>query len=168
MRVWAEVLRVEQVGIYDNFFELGGHSLIATQVVSPAEPAGSGGVVKEPVCQSDGGGHRGGSRTTAAPRAKRLWSRSRESRDGDLPLSYAQQRLWFIDQLEPGSAAYNIPCAVRLIGPLDAEALGRSLNEIVARHEVLRTSFPSRDGEPRQKIHELCDLRPDFIDDGER
>ena len=72
-----------------------------------------------------------------------------------MELSYAQQRLWFIDQMEPGSAAYNIPSAVRLRGRLDEEALRRSLNEIVSRHEVLRTSFPSGDGEPRQEIHEV-------------
>ena len=68
------------------------------------------------------------------------------SREGELPLSYAQQRLWFIDQLEPGSATYNIPFAVRLSGELDEQALQKSLNEIVQRHEVLRTSFPSKDG----------------------
>jgi surfactin family lipopeptide synthetase A len=86
------------------------------------------------------------------------------SREGSLPLSFAQQRLWFLDQLDPGSAAYNIPCAVRLIGQLDVEALGRSLNEIIARHEILRTCFPSKDGEPRQEIREFCELQPDFID----
>ena len=75
-----------------------------------------------------------------------------------MALSYAQQRLWFIDQLEPGSATYNIPSAVRLRGRLDEEALRRSLNEIVRRHEVLRTSFPSRDGEPRQQIREIDEL----------
>jgi hypothetical protein len=69
-----------------------------------------------------------------------------------LPLSFAQQRLWFIDQLEPGSAAYNIPHAVRLRGVLDVEVLQRTLNEIVRRHEVLRTSFPAENGEPRQEV----------------
>jgi hypothetical protein len=83
----------------------------------------------------------------------------RVGRAGELALSYAQQRLWFVDQLEPGSAAYNIPSAVRLRGRLDEEALRRSLNEIVRRHEVLRTSFPSRDGEPRQDIHELSEMQ---------
>jgi len=69
-----------------------------------------------------------------------------EQRQTGLPLSFAQQRLWFLDQLEPGSSAYNIPESLRLRGELDQDALERMLTEIVRRHEVLRTSFPSRDG----------------------
>ena len=68
------------------------------------------------------------------------------SRDQELPLSHAQQRLWFLDQLEPGSATYNIPGAVRLKGRLDVEALERTLNEVVRRHEALRTTFVAVNG----------------------
>jgi hypothetical protein len=82
----------------------------------------------------------------------------RAERAGRLPLSYAQQRLWFVDQLEPGNAAYNMTGAVRLTGPLDVMALRRSLSEIVRRHDVLRTSFVSEDGEPRQVISEKWGL----------
>ncbi|MCI0546230.1 MAG: amino acid adenylation domain-containing protein [Candidatus Rokubacteria bacterium] len=73
-------------------------------------------------------------------------------RDGDLPLSSAQERLWFLAALNPESAVYNLPAAFRLTGPLDENALSQSLTEIVRRHEVLRTSFPSRDGQPSQSI----------------
>src|SRR5580700_662990 len=76
----------------------------------------------------------------------------RRARTDLLPLSYAQQRLWFLDQLEPGKATYNIPCAVRLSGVLDVGALQESLQEIVRRHEVLRTSFPMKEGNPVQEI----------------
>jgi len=79
-------------------------------------------------------------------------------RDQDLPLSFAQQRLWFVDQLEKDSPAYNMPAAIRLKGPLDIKALERSLNEIVARHEILRTSFPLKNGNPVQNIHDNLEL----------
>jgi alpha-ketoglutarate-dependent taurine dioxygenase len=73
-------------------------------------------------------------------------------KDGHLPLSYTQQRLWFLDQLEPGSSAYNIPAAVRLTGALDAEAFARSFNEIARRHESLRATFVTVNGQPAQLI----------------
>jgi amino acid adenylation domain-containing protein len=76
----------------------------------------------------------------------------RAPREGDLPLSFGQQRLWFLDQLEPGNSAYNIPAAVRLSGALDVAAFGRAVTEMVRRHEVLRTTFPEAGGEPRQEI----------------
>ncbi|GER91685.1 hypothetical protein KDW_58470 [Dictyobacter vulcani] len=75
------------------------------------------------------------------------------SRESAIPLSFAQQRLWFIDQMEPANAAYNIPLALRLSGDLNAEALVRSLQEIVNRHEILRTSFVVQDEQPVQIIH---------------
>ena len=73
-------------------------------------------------------------------------------RDGPFPLSYAQQRFWFLDQLEPGGTAYNLPIAFRLTGALDVPALEKSLDEIVQRHEILRTIFPAMDGRPVQVI----------------
>ncbi len=164
--IWAEVLRVERVGIRDNFFELGGHSLLATQVVSRVRKVFGVEVALRSLFTD----------ATAAAMASEVEQQqssgegaaiaeiARVGHDEKHLLSYAQQRLWFIDQMEPGSAAYNIPSAVRLMGKLDEQALRRSLNEIVRRHEVLRTSFPSSDGEPRQYIHELSELRPDIID----
>ncbi|MET0646636.1 MAG: amino acid adenylation domain-containing protein, partial [Pyrinomonadaceae bacterium] len=159
--IWEEVLGVGRVGVEENFFELGGHSLLATRIVSRVRsllgvevalqslfthptPAQLATEVTEK--------QRAGQRRPPAPPLVPV-ERSRE-----LPLSFAQRRLWFIDQLEPGNAAYNIPCAVRLSGRLDADALVRSLNAIVARHEALRTSFPARDGEPVQQIHDSAEL----------
>src|SRR5215207_164670 len=75
---------------------------------------------------------------------------SRES--GALPLSFAQRRLWFLDRMEPGTPLYNLPLAMRLTGPLDADALQRSINEIVRRHEILRTTFTVVDGQPVQVV----------------
>ena len=86
------------------------------------------------------------------------------SRDQDLPLSFAQQRLWFLDQLDPGNPSYNIPLAVRLIGELDMAALERTLNEIVRRHEVLRTTFPTIAGKATQVIAPELVLTPPIID----
>src|SRR5713226_5765065 len=90
---------------------------------------------------------------------------SPQRRESDLlPLSFAQQRLWFLDQLEPGSAAYNIPVAMRLQGELSVEALERSLAEVVRRHEVLRTRFETRDGSPVQVIEPDIRFRIDRVD----
>src|SRR5690606_24323913 len=85
-------------------------------------------------------------------------------RDGEIPLSFAQQRLWFLDQFEPNSPFYNIPEAVRLHGPVDPAVLERCLNEIVRRHEVLRTSFPTVEGRPAQVIAPEFKLRLPCID----
>ena len=150
--IFAKVLKRERIGINDNFFELGGHSLLATQVMSrirnvfkielPLRALFEGPTVARLALYIDK--HKGGI-LEAGPI-------NRVSREGRIPLSYAQQRLWFIDQLEPGSATYNMPFGVRLRGELNVEALRRSVNEIVRRHEVLRTSFVIEEGEAVQKI----------------
>ena len=82
-------------------------------------------------------------------------------RDGPLPASFAQQRLWFLDQLEPGRASYHIPAAVRLEGRLDIPALERALNEVVRRHEVLRTTLVADGGVPRQVIADSARIAAD-------
>ncbi|RMF32232.1 MAG: non-ribosomal peptide synthetase, partial [Chloroflexi bacterium] len=164
--LWAQVLGLERVGVHDNFFELGGHSLLATQVVSRLRDALQIEVPLRLLFEH--------------PTVAELTERLREEqwaaqgiaappiepvpRDGDLPLSFAQQRLWFLDQLEPGSPFYNIPTAVRLTGPLDVAALEASLNEILRRHESLRTTFPTVDGRPRQQIAPELTLSLPVID----
>ncbi|WP_233601911.1 non-ribosomal peptide synthetase [Corallococcus sp. CA047B] len=151
--LWAEVLRVERVGREDHFFELGGHSLLATQVVArvrstfgvelPLRALFEAPVLEQLAQRIDQAGT-----TTALPA---LTSTPRT--DEALPLSFAQQRLWFLDQLHPGSAAYNMPFALRLDGSLDAAVLEQAFTELVRRHEALRTTLGDEAGTPVQRIH---------------
>ncbi|WP_415835330.1 non-ribosomal peptide synthase/polyketide synthase, partial [Corallococcus soli] len=155
--LFGEVLHVERVGIHDDFFDLGGHSLLATQVVSRLRATLG---VELPLGD-----------LFAAPTVERLAVRvaalrgqeaSRPGlpplvpmpRTGPVPLSFAQQRLWFLDQLQPGSAFYNVPGILVLDGTLDAAALEQALRALVRRHEALRTTFASEGGSPLQRIHE--------------
>jgi alpha-ketoglutarate-dependent taurine dioxygenase/acyl carrier protein len=167
--LFAEVLGRERVGIDENFFDLGGHSLSATQLISRARRAFGvelrvhqlfdaptvAGLAPE-VERSRAGGA-----AIAAPPFERIARDTRDIRDtretsdtaaGRLPLSFAQQRLWFFEQVRPGTAVFNIPDAVRLRGRLDAAALAAALSGVVARHESLRTVFPTVRGEAVQEI----------------
>ncbi|HEV3049034.1 MAG TPA: condensation domain-containing protein, partial [Longimicrobium sp.] len=151
--IWAEVLRLERVGVEESFFDLGGHSLLATRVVSRVRELFG---VELPLRALFEG-------PTVAELAVRVEEMRRANlpvlppvvpveRRGALPLSFAQERLWFLDRLEPGSAVYNVPVARRLSGALDEAALERALGEIVRRHEALRTVFAEADGSPVQVI----------------
>ncbi|MES2295468.1 MAG: amino acid adenylation domain-containing protein [Pseudomonadota bacterium] len=152
--IFADVLKLEPVGTADNFFELGGHSLLLTQVLSQVRVAFKLDLPLRALFENASVG--------ALARAIVLAQRSGEageaaaivplSHAGPLALSFAQQRLWFLDQYEPSTAFYNIPAALRLCGPLDVDALKRSLNEIVRRHASLRTRFAMRDGATVQII----------------
>ncbi|MBV9108772.1 MAG: AMP-binding protein, partial [Gemmatimonadetes bacterium] len=152
--IFATVLRVDGVGAHGDFFALGGHSLLATRVVSRIRQAFGvelplRALFEAPTVAGLAARIEGLRRTGEASVAPPLVP---VPRDGDLPLSFAQERLWFVDQLEPNSAAYNLPYALRVRGGLDAARLGDALTALVARHEALRTVFPAVDGAPVQRI----------------
>ncbi len=163
--IWAEVIGVERVGRWDHFFELGGHSLLAVRVVSRVRQAlglevAMGDIFVRPVLADFARGLReaGSGELPAIEPA---------GREGPLPLSFAQQRLWFLEELGTAGRAYHIPKSLRLRGGLHRGALIRALDRIVARHEALRTTFHMVDGDPVQRIaeesgfrlldHDLCD-----------
>jgi hypothetical protein len=152
--VFEEVLKLDRVGIYDNFFEIGGHSLLATQAISRIRALFGIEIGVRSIFEE----------TTAASLARRIEDAMSgvERRDvlplvraegkGRLPLSFAQQRLWFLDQLAPNNSLYNISSAIRMEGRLDLEALEKVVNEIIRRHEVLRTRFEVEEEKPVQVI----------------
>jgi acyl carrier protein len=157
--LYEDVLKVDQVGIHDNFFEIGGHSLLATQVASRVRNAFGVEIGVRSIFEAatvEGLAQRiekmmgAGEKQEAPPLV-------RAPRDGQsgiwrLPLSFAQQRLWFLDQFVPENPFYNIPGAIGLEGRLSVDALERAVNEIIRRHEVLRTRFEAEDGKPLQVI----------------
>ena len=161
--LWSAVLGRERVGIHDNFFEIGGHSLLATRVVARLREALRHEVSLRSLFEAP----------TVAGLARRLEGSLRGAeqrsvppltsapRPTPLPLSFAQQRLWFLDQLEPGIPAYNMPFARRLRGTLRVNVLERALNEIVRRHEILRTTFALAADSPVQLISPF--LPPAFL-----
>ncbi len=164
--IWADVLRLEKVGIHDDFFEIGGHSLLATQVISHVRESFS---VDIPLV-----------RLFEAPTVKGLAEIIEEAlmtgaglqappitlapRDQNLPLSFSQQREWVLDQLNPGTASYNIPVALRLQGELNVSALEMTISEIIRRHESLRTTFSAVDGSPVQIINPAEPLSLSVVD----
>ena len=164
--IWVEVLGIARVGVDDNFFDLGGHSLLATQLVSRVEVACK---VKIPLREFF-------ETATIASLAKRIESVRMSGalpqtspilpvpREKDLPLSFAQERLWFLDQLEPNNPFYILPAAVRIGGRVGRIALERSINEVIRRHETLRANFIAIDGRPIQAIAPSLTISLPIID----
>jgi amino acid adenylation domain-containing protein/non-ribosomal peptide synthase protein (TIGR01720 family) len=164
--IWAEVLRMDRVGIHDDFFALGGHSLLGTKLISRVRSALRVEVPLRSLFEDP----------TPAALGRRVDALLRAGaeaeappivpvpRDRPLPLSFAQQRLWFIQQLEPASVAYNMPYALRMRGTLDTDVLRRALDALVARHESLRTVFREQEGQPVQVVLPAEPVQPLLLD----
>jgi len=152
--IWIETLGLKQVGVYDNFFELGGHSLLATQVISRIEQSLELHLPLRLLFESPtvAGLAEAIQEARKAEQKQNIPHIERVSRNSELPLSFAQARLWFLDQLNSDSLAYNLPGAASLVGLLNVAALEQTFNEIVRRHEVLRTTFSMAEGQPIQLI----------------
>ncbi|MEU1470614.1 amino acid adenylation domain-containing protein [Streptomyces sp. NPDC005761] len=166
--LFADVLGVPHVGVDDSFFALGGHSLLATRLVGRVRTALGSETEIRTLFENP----------TVATLATALEDENRparpalvpQERPATLPLSYAQQRLWFLHRLEGPSATYNIPFVVRIDGPLDTAALQRALGDVVRRHASLRTVFPEHELGPHQHITApddvLLPLTPEAVDEG--
>ncbi|MET0236256.1 MAG: non-ribosomal peptide synthase/polyketide synthase [Kibdelosporangium sp.] len=146
--IWADLLGVDKVGVADNFFELGGDSILSIRVISRVRAAFGAEVSTRAVFDTPTVA--GLAEAISAQTGTRIPTRSR---DGLLPLSYAQQRLWFLNEFDPNSTEYVTPLAVRLRGPIDVDALSRALGAVVSRHESLRTTFSSIDGKGVQVVN---------------
>ncbi|MDG1463108.1 MAG: condensation domain-containing protein, partial [Gammaproteobacteria bacterium] len=149
--IWSGVLGLEKIGINDNFFSLGGHSLLATQMISKVREQLNVALALVEIFNH----------STIAGLAEVISSSNSASeeetitqaaRGENMPLSFSQQRFWFIDQMDPGNTAHNSPWPIRLEGKLDTDALQKAIDYSVARHEILRTTYTAEGGKPQQII----------------
>src|SRR5438270_2937861 len=162
--IWEQMLKLERVGVGENFFDLGGHSLLATQVISRVREAFAVELplrvlFEKPTVAGMVESLEQARRSSSHSGEEQIRALMRLENRAELPLSYAQQRLWFLEQMDPGNAVYNIPFALRMTGELDREALRKSFAEIVRRHEALRTVFVLNDRqEPVQRVLDLEEI----------
>lgn len=152
--IWCEILKVERIGAHDNFFEIGGHSLKATQVVSRIEKVFAVSLPLQTLFENPTIAAIAEKVAAYLPDRERLSSQPirRVPRQREMPVSFYQLREWFLQRMRPGTSAYNLPISIRLSEQVNLAALKRSINEIVLRHEVLRTRFELHGGEPKQII----------------
>ncbi|WP_344946600.1 amino acid adenylation domain-containing protein [Actinomadura miaoliensis] len=159
--LFAELLDVERVGIDDDFFDLGGHSLLATRLIGRARAALGAELAIRDLFEAPTVADLAGRAAASASGDGRPALVPAAERPAEPPLSFAQRRLWMIEQLAP-SAAYNFPLVVRLRGALDVDAFRAALTDVMARHEALRTLVAEREGRPYQRIVPAEDARPEF------
>lgn len=161
--IWSEVLGLEITSIYDGFSRLGGDSILAAQILSRVQQRLG---VQLPYVSfyEEGMDIAKMAVLVEETQPAQLQPILPISRNGELPLSFAQQRLWFLDQFDPGNPLYNICRAVRLEGSLNLNALGKTLNAIVARHETLRTTFKAVNGSPVAVIKPIAEVDVSFVD----
>jgi amino acid adenylation domain-containing protein len=162
-RLMAEVLNIEAVQPDENFFELGGHSLMATQLASRlhhefAVDLPLAAIFEAPTPAALAAW------VAALPRGEALPALQRLDRGQPLPLSYSQERMWFLHQIEPDGSAYNVAGAVTLEGVLDAPALFAAFNDVIRRHEVLRSNYGARDGTPQVRVNQPFALEFEQVD----
>ncbi len=163
--IWSQVLGLERIGIHDNFFELGGHSLLATQVISRLRQAFGVEISLQQLFETPTiAGLASAIATLQNQGTNEHLTIPRRANRYSAPLSYVQQQLWFLAQLKPDSAAYNIVEAMQLQGDLKVDVLQKSLDAIVVHHEALRTNFIAEDGNPVQVISEPRSVEFKVID----
>ncbi len=158
-KIWRELLGLNQIGIHENYFELGGHSLMAVQIIFrirntlkvelPVRMISEFPTISKLSKAVDEAGLT--IETDSSLQPVRM-STSESSPTAKFPVSFGQEQLWYIDLLEPGSSVYNVPLAIRLRGRLDQMVLLKSINHLIHRHEVLRTSFQAENGVPLQMV----------------
>ncbi|HET8910062.1 MAG TPA: amino acid adenylation domain-containing protein, partial [Ktedonobacteraceae bacterium] len=163
LTIWSDVLHRQHISIHANFFEIGGHSLLSTQVVARIRDIFQTEITVRDLFEqttiAELAWYLDQKRQAGVALVQPPLTRRSDSKQQRIPLSFAQQRLWFLSQITTDQTLYILPMSIRLQGPLHSEALEQSMNEIIRRHEGLRTSFLLEHGEPGQSIAETVHLK---------